>query len=76
MTPSQDYPAVAVFPGKNIMTAVSGSSVISKIIEMEADLQVWKRISYPSDADQYIPYPLSEVNLDFSDRAFSHAWYV
>ncbi|EBK2343940.1 type IV pilus assembly protein PilM, partial [Salmonella enterica subsp. enterica serovar Enteritidis] len=54
------------FSSKNIATAVSGSSVISKIIEMEADLTELERESrIRLDADQYIPYPLSEVNLDF-----------
>ena len=54
------------FSSKNIATAVSGSSVISKIIEMEADFTELERESrIRLDADQYIPYPLSEVNLDF-----------
>lgn len=54
------------FFNKNIATAVSGASVISKIIEMEADLTEIERESrIRLDADQYIPYPLSEVNLDF-----------
>lgn len=54
------------FSSKHIATAVSSSSVISKIIEMEADLTEIERESrIRLDADQYIPYPLSEVNLDF-----------
>jgi type IV pilus assembly protein PilM len=51
---------------KRAAVAVSGSSVITKVItmadglsesEMEALIQL--------EADQYIPYPLEEVNIDF-----------
>jgi len=51
---------------RNAAAAVSGSAVITKVIslsstlsnaEMEAQIQV--------EADQYIPYPLEEVNIDF-----------
>jgi type IV pilus assembly protein PilM len=51
---------------KNVAIAVAGSSVITKKItmpislsedEMEGQIQL--------EADQYIPYPLEEVNLDF-----------
>ncbi len=51
---------------KNVALAVAGSSVITKKItmpaflsedEMEGQIQL--------EADQYIPYPLEEVNLDF-----------
>ncbi|MGI9283835.1 MAG: pilus assembly protein PilM [Pseudomonadales bacterium] len=51
---------------KNIAIAVSGSAVITKVIEMEAGLtedQTETQISV--EADQYIPYPLDEVALDF-----------
>lgn len=46
--------------------AVSGSAVITKVIEMadtlsEADMEAQLQF----DADQYIPFPLNEVNLDF-----------
>ncbi len=46
--------------------AVAGSSVITKIIEMDAgmsadDMDQQIRL----EADQYIPYPLDEVSLDF-----------
>ena len=46
--------------------AVSGSAVITKVISMpnnlsEDDLETQIRF----EADQYIPYPLEEVNLDF-----------
>lgn len=51
---------------KQCAVAVAGSAVITKVItmpsslsenEMEAQIQL--------EADQYIPYPLEEVNLDF-----------
>lgn len=48
------------------VTAVSGSSVITKIIDMDAGLNDAEReAQIRLDADQYIPYPLDEVNLDF-----------
>ncbi|MDP5208146.1 pilus assembly protein PilM [Microbulbifer sp. 2205BS26-8] len=46
--------------------AVSGSAVITKTLEMPADLSdedLEARIAL--EADQYIPYPLEEVSLDF-----------
>lgn len=46
--------------------AVSGTSVISKIIEMPASLsedELEEQIR--AEADQYIPYPIDEVNIDF-----------
>lgn len=51
---------------KQAAVAVAGSSVITKVIEMEAglsedDMDQQIRI----EADQYIPYPLDEVSLDF-----------
>lgn len=46
--------------------AVTGSAVITKVIDMEADMSDDEReTQIRLDADQYIPYPLSEVNLDF-----------
>ena len=51
---------------KNVATAVSGASVISKIIEMDTAMSDTDREArIRLDADQYIPYPLTEVNLDF-----------
>lgn len=51
---------------KEAATAVSGSAVITKIIDMEADLSESDReAQIRLDAEQCIPYPLSEVNLDF-----------
>ena len=46
--------------------AVAGSAVITKIIAMPASLsedEMEQQIEL--EADQYIPYPLEEVNLDF-----------
>lgn len=46
--------------------AVSGSAVITKIINMRAGMserEIEDQIQV--EADQYIPYPLEEVNLDF-----------
>ncbi|HEY9034704.1 MAG TPA: pilus assembly protein PilM [Pseudomonadales bacterium] len=46
--------------------AVSGSAVITKIIDMPSDLnedQMESEIS--NDAEQYIPFPIEEVALDF-----------
>ncbi len=51
---------------KEAATAVSGSAVITKIIDMDANLNDMEReAQIRLDAEQYIPYPLSEVNLDF-----------
>ena len=52
--------------GSDAATAVSGSAVITKIIDMDIGLNDIERESQIRlDADQYIPYPLEEVNLDF-----------
>lgn len=52
--------------GSSAATAVSGSSVITKIIDMDTALSdVEREAQIRLDADQYIPYPLEEVNLDF-----------
>ena len=46
--------------------AVPGSSVITKIITMPADLSDSEmEAQIELEADQYIPYPLEEINLDF-----------
>lgn len=51
---------------KEAATAVSGSAVITKVIDMESGLSDSDReAQIRLDAEQYIPYPLSEVNLDF-----------
>ncbi len=51
---------------KNIAIAVSGSAVITKVIEMEAGLtEDQTETQIQVEADQYIPYPLDEVAMDF-----------
>lgn len=46
--------------------AVAGSSVITKVIPMPASLSDNEmEAQIELEADQYIPYPLEEVNLDF-----------
>ncbi len=51
---------------KDAAVAVAGSSVITKVIEMPDDLSEEGMESQLSvEADQYIPYPLDEVALDF-----------
>lgn len=52
--------------GSNGATAVTGSAVITKIIDMDKGLSdIEREAQIRLDADQYIPYPLEEVNLDF-----------
>ena len=51
---------------KHAAVAVAGSSVITKIVQMNASLsdeEMEQQLEF--EADQYIPYPLEEVNLDF-----------
>ena len=51
---------------KNACVAVAGSSVMTKIIQMAGTLQaddLEEQIMI--EADQYVPYALDEVNLDF-----------
>ena len=54
-------------PGtKSAAVAVAGSAVITKTIEMEASLsdeEMERQLQ--ADADQYIPFPLDEVRMDF-----------
>jgi type IV pilus assembly protein PilM len=46
--------------------AVASSAVITKVIEMDADMTDDEReVQIRLDAEQYIPYPLDEVSLDF-----------
>ncbi|RDH81653.1 MAG: pilus assembly protein PilM [endosymbiont of Galathealinum brachiosum] len=46
--------------------AVPGSSVITKVITMPASLSdAEMEAQIELEADQYIPYPLEEINLDF-----------
>ena len=51
---------------KTVAVAVAGSAVITKTIEMEAGLsddELENQLKL--EADQYIPYPLEEVAIDF-----------
>lgn len=51
---------------KTVAVAVAGSAVITKTIEMEAGLsddELENQLKI--EADQYIPYPLEEVAIDF-----------
>lgn len=51
---------------KNAAVAVAGSAVITKIINMPAGLSDSDlETQIEMEADQYIPYPLEEINLDF-----------
>ncbi|POA18134.1 pilus assembly protein PilM [Pseudomonas sp. FW300-N1A1] len=51
---------------RNAAVAVSGSAVITKVIELDAGLSVDEmECQLKLDADQYIPYPLDEVAIDF-----------
>lgn len=51
---------------RNAALAVAGSAVITKIVQMPADLSEEELESQIIvEADQYIPYSLEEVNLDF-----------
>jgi len=51
---------------KHIAVAVSGSAVITKIITMPASLSDQEmEAQIQLEADQYIPYSLEEVNMDF-----------
>lgn len=58
--------ARAGIKSKFAATAVAGSAVITKVITMPADLSEEDLESQiQSEANQYIPYPLDEVSLDF-----------
>lgn len=51
---------------KQAAVAVAGSAVITKIITMPANLSENElEAQIEMEADQYIPYPLEEINLDF-----------
>ena len=57
---------------KNVAAAVAGSSVITKIIDMpqglgDDDMETQLTL----EADQYIPYPLDEVAIDFEVQGVS-----
>ena len=51
---------------KRAAVAVSGASVITKVIQMPAGLKDNEmEDQIRGEADQYIPYPIDEVNIDF-----------
>ncbi|MFV8819080.1 pilus assembly protein PilM [Haliea sp. E17] len=51
---------------KTVSAAVAGSSVITKVIDMPAGLsEDDMETQLTLEADQYIPYPLEEVAIDF-----------
>lgn len=57
---------------KDAAVAVAGSAVITKTIEMNASLsdsEMENQIVV--EADQYIPYPLDEVSIDFERQGLS-----
>lgn len=57
---------------KNACVAVAGSSVMTKIITLPASLsdrEMEEQIMV--EADQYIPYSLDEVNIDFEVQGYS-----
>lgn len=58
--------------GADAAVAVSGSSVITKTIDMSASLTDAEMESQiVVEADQYIPYPLDEVAIDFERQRIS-----
>jgi len=51
---------------KNAAVAVAGSAVITKVITMPASLSDDDMLEQiEGEADQYIPFPMEEINLDF-----------
>lgn len=51
---------------ESVAFAIPTSMVISKVIEMEANMNEDEReVQIRMDAEQYIPFPLDEVSLDF-----------
>lgn len=51
----------------NAAVAVPASLVITKIIEMDEDMDDDEReVQIRMDAEQYIPFPLDEANIDFA----------
>ncbi|MGR8929789.1 MAG: pilus assembly protein PilM [Gammaproteobacteria bacterium] len=57
---------------KQACVAVAGSSVMTKIIAMPASLnEIEMEEQIMVEADQYIPYALDEVNLDFEVQGVS-----
>ncbi|MDB2409125.1 pilus assembly protein PilM [Pseudomonadales bacterium] len=57
---------------KNAAVAVAGSAVITKMITMDVDLNDdAMEAQIMAEADQYIPYPLDEVAIDFEVQGVS-----
>lgn len=57
---------------KHVAVAVAGSAVITKMIDMPMDLNDDAMESQiAAEADQYIPFPLEEVALDFEIQGIS-----
>jgi len=57
---------------RTVATAVAGSAVITKTIEMDAGLSDDELESQLKiEADQYIPFPIDEVALDFEVQGIS-----
>lgn len=57
---------------KSVAVAVAGSAVITKTIEMDAGLSADDMENQLKiEADQYIPYPLEEVSIDFEVQGTS-----
>ena len=57
---------------RNAATSVSGAAVITKMIQMDASLNDSEMESQISvEADQYIPYPLHEVAIDFEVQSLN-----
>jgi len=57
---------------RTVATAVAGSAVITKTIEMDAGLSDDELESQlKMEADQYIPFPIDEVALDFEVQGVS-----
>ena len=59
---------------KDVAVAVAGSSVITKLIEMPSGLgEEAMETQISMEADQYIPYPLEEVAIDFEIQGVSES---
>ncbi len=51
---------------RRAVVAVAGSAVITKVLSLSAELSdAEMEAQIQLEADQYVPYPLEEVNLDF-----------
>ncbi len=59
---------------KQVALAVAGASVITKLVQLSATLSEHDmEEQIKAQADQYIPYPIEEVNLDFQSLGESEA---